>query len=162
MGFISKTTNIFWNILGSTYRPQSIRKNDTQNFCLLVYLQIYNDKSKFSFLVCCQVKSQHVLFKNPPFLREMLVSFFSSNIPLYIEKNPVVKPCKNLEMELKTYTPGQNSFSRKSNLKFCIIFNMVSITNAQGTAKIRLACSKVSLLMNYLMVMQKATNISFL
>ena len=35
----------------------------------------------------------------------MLVSFFSSNIPLYIEKNPVEKLCKVLEMELKTYTP---------------------------------------------------------
>ena len=35
----------------------------------------------------------------------MLVSFFSSTIPLYIEKNPVEKLCKVLEMELKTYTP---------------------------------------------------------
>ena len=35
----------------------------------------------------------------------MLVSFFSSNIPLYIEKNPVEKLCKVMEMELKTYTP---------------------------------------------------------
>ena len=35
----------------------------------------------------------------------MLVSFFSSNIPLYIGKNPVEKLCKVLEMELKTYTP---------------------------------------------------------
>ena len=35
----------------------------------------------------------------------MLVSLFSSNIPLYIEKNPVEKLCKVLEMELKTYTP---------------------------------------------------------
>ena len=35
----------------------------------------------------------------------MLVSFFSSNNPLYIGKNPVEKLCKVLEMELKTYTP---------------------------------------------------------
>ena len=33
----------------------------------------------------------------------MLVSFFSSNIPLYIGKNPVEKLCKVLEMELKMY-----------------------------------------------------------
>ena len=130
-------------------------------FVYLFICKFTTTKVNFRFYKqCSQVAT--CLFKNPPFLREMLVPFFSSNIPLYIEKNPVVKPCKNLEMELKTYTPGQNSFSRKSNLKFCIIFNMVSITNAQGTAKIRLACSKVSLLMNYLMVMQKATNISFL
>ena len=47
---ISKTTNSFWNILGSTYWLQSIRKNDTRNFCLFVYLWSYNDKSKFSLL----------------------------------------------------------------------------------------------------------------
>ena len=101
---ISKTANIFWNILGSTYWLQSIRKNDTRNFCLFVYFQSYNDKSKFSFLQTVQ-KAQHVLFTNEPFLRKILVSFFSSNIPLYIEKNPAEKLCKALEMELKTYTP---------------------------------------------------------
>ena len=30
---------------------------------------------------------------------------FPINIPLYIEKNPVEKLCKVLEMELKMYTP---------------------------------------------------------
>ena len=34
----------------------------------------------------------------------MLLSFFSSNIPLCIDKNPVEKLSKVLEMELKTYT----------------------------------------------------------
>ena len=48
---------------------------------------------------------QDVLFAKEPFLRKILVSFFSSNIPLYTEKNPVEKFCKVLEMELKTYTP---------------------------------------------------------
>ena len=43
----------------------------------------------------------------------------------------------------------QNSFSRKSNVKFCIIFNMISFTNAQGSVMIRLACSKFLLLINY-------------
>ena len=42
---------------------------------------------------------------NEPFLYKILVSFFSSNIPLYIEKNPAEKLCKALEMELKTYSP---------------------------------------------------------
>ena len=40
----------------------------------------------------------------------MLVWFFSSNIPLYIGKNPVEKLCKVLEMELKTYTPVSLKF----------------------------------------------------
>ena len=54
---------------------------------------------------------------NEPFFRKMLVSFISSNIPLYIEENPLEKLFKVLDIELKTYTPVvQNSFSRKSNL----------------------------------------------
>ena len=48
----------------------------------------------------------------------MLVSFFSSNIPLYIGKNPVEKLCKVLEMELKTYTPvGLKFVSEKIKFK---------------------------------------------
>ena len=35
----------------------------------------------------------------------MLLSFFSSNIPLCTGKNTVEKLCKILEMELKMYTP---------------------------------------------------------
>ena len=35
---------------------------------------------------------------------------------------------------------------RRSNLTFCIIFNMISFINAQGSVKIRLACSKPLLL----------------
>ena len=35
---------------------------------------------------------------------------------------------------------------RKSNLKFCIIFNMISFVNVQGSVKIRLPCSNVLLL----------------
>ena len=46
-------------------------------------------------------------------------------------------------MELKTAPHStQNLFSKKSNLKFCII-NLISFTNAQGSVKLRLACSKV-------------------
>ena len=40
----------------------------------------------------------------------MLVSFFSSNIPLYIGKNLVEKLRKVLEMELETYTPVRLKF----------------------------------------------------
>ena len=93
------------------------------------------------------VKPLHVLFENEPFLRKMLVLFFSSNIPLYIVENPVEKLCKFLEMKLQTYTPvGLKFVFGKSDLKFCIIFNMISFANAQGSVKIRLACSKALLL----------------
>ena len=48
----------------------------------------------------------------------MLVSFFSSSIPLYIGKNYVEKLCKVLEMELKTYTPvGLNFVFEKIKFK---------------------------------------------
>ena len=48
----------------------------------------------------------------------MLASFFSFNIPLYIEKNPVEKLCKVLEMEVKTYTPvGPKFVSEKIKFK---------------------------------------------
>ena len=53
-----------------------------------------------------------------------------------------------LETELKTYIPvGLKIVFEKIKLKkFCIKFNMISFVNDQGSAKIRLACSKVFLL----------------
>ena len=63
----------------------------------------------------------------------MLVSFFSSNIPLYIEKKSMEKLCEVVEMELKTYTPiGPKFVFEKIKLKFCIIFNMLTFVNVQG------------------------------
>ena len=44
-----------------------------------------------------------------------------------------------------TLQSAQNLCLRRSNLKFCIIFNMISFANAQGLVKIRLACSKALL-----------------
>ena len=41
----------------------------------------------------------------------------------------------------------QTLFSRRSNLMFCITFNIISL--AQGSVKIRLSCSKVLLLINF-------------
>ena len=49
----------------------------------------------------------------------MLVSFFSSNIPLYYEKNPLEKLFKVLEMELKMYTlVGPKFVFEKIKFKF--------------------------------------------
>ena len=53
--------------------------------CLFAKLQ--RQKEIFVFTNRAQyVKAQYVLFANKPFLRKMLVLFFCSNIPLYIEK----------------------------------------------------------------------------
>ena len=90
-GLISKTKNIFENILGPTYWLQSMRKNYTNNFCLLVYLRSYNNKSEV--FTISTAKPRHVLFANEPFLRKILLSFFSSNIHLYIEKKNARKSC---------------------------------------------------------------------
>ena len=52
---ISKTANIFWNILDSTYWLQSTKKKMyTRNFCLFAYFQSCNNKIKFLFLQTVQ------------------------------------------------------------------------------------------------------------
>ena len=103
-------SGIFW-VLPIDYSLYEKKKNNTRNFCLFVYLQSYNNKSKILVFTANAVKPQHVLFANEPFFREMLILFFGSNIPLCIEKNHMEKLCNVLEMERKT--SPQNSFPRK-------------------------------------------------
>ena len=66
---------------------------------------IYKVKTtKVNFRVykqCSQATTR--LICEESFLCKMLVSLFSSNIPLNIGKNPVEKLCDVLEMELKMY-----------------------------------------------------------
>ena len=51
-----------------------------------------------------------------------------------------------LEIELIMYTPvGLKFVFKKIRVK---VFNMISFANAQGSVEIRLACSKVLLLIN--------------
>ena len=102
--------------------------------CLFTKLQRHKKSFVFRNSV---VKIQRVLFGNEPFLRKMLESFFSSNIPLYIGKNPVEKLLRFWKWNLKrTPQSASNSFLRKSNFMFCIIFKMVSFVNARGSVKI--------------------------
>ena len=73
----------------------------------------------------------------------MLVSFLSSNIPQYIEENSV----------LKKYAPVyQKLVFEKIKFKVLHYIQHDLFVNAQGSVKIRLECSKVLLLINYLMV----------
>ena len=78
-------------------------------FVYLFICEVTTAKVIFRFYKQCS-QPQHVLFAKEPFLRKMLLSLFSSNIPLYIEKNPVGKSCKIQETELKTYTPVGSKF----------------------------------------------------
>ena len=110
------------------------------NFCLFVYLRSYNDKIIFKNSA---VKPQHVLFANKPFLRKMLVSFFSSNNSLYIGKNPVEKLCKVLEMEIKIYTPvSPKSVIKKIKFKALHYIQHDSIRQRPGLSKNQTSMSK--------------------
>ena len=131
-GSISKTANVIWNVL----EHNGLYQKTILWICLLLFFPKLNNKSKISFLQTL-----------------VLVLFFSFNIPLAIVtlKKILWKNYKILEMELTMYpTPqlAQSLFSGKSNLKFCFTFNMISFVNAQGLVKIKLACSKVLLLIN--------------
>ena len=60
-----------------------------------------------------------------------------------MEKTPWKNYVRFLKWILKhTPQPTYNSFLRKSNLEFYIIFNMISFVIAQASVTIRLACSK--------------------
>ena len=54
--------------------------------------------------------SRDVLLANESFLREILLSFFTYNFPLCIEKNSVKKLWKVLEMQLKMHTSVDPKF----------------------------------------------------
>ena len=118
--------------------------------CLLTKLQ----RQKWIFVLRnSAVKPQHVLFENEPFLHKMLVSFFSSNIPLYIGKNPVEKLCKVLEMELKTYTPvGLKFVSEKIKFKVLHYIQHDFIRQRPGLSKDQISMFK-SLVINYFILM---------
>ena len=64
-------------------------------------------------------------------IRKIPVSFFTFKIPLYIEKISWKNFVRFWKWNWKrTPQSARNSFSRKSNLKVCIIFNRISYANA--------------------------------
>ena len=149
-GSISKTANIFRNIFGSTYWLQSIQKNFTRNFGLFVYFQSYNGKGEFSFLQTAQLRRNTSYIQTSHFCVKCWYRFLALVLLYTLKKMPWKNYLRFWKWNLKrTPQSGQNSFPRKSNLKFCIIFGMISFANAYGSVKIRLACSKVLLLINY-------------
>ena len=87
----------------------------------------------------------------------MLVSFFSSNIPLYIGKNPVEKLCKVLEMELKIYTPvSLNSIFEKITFKVLHYIQHDFISQCPGLSKDQISMFK-SLVNNYFILKYRDT-----
>ena len=73
-------------------------------FLYLLICEVITIKAIFVF-ASSTFKPKHVLFATGPFFRKMLVSYFSTIIPLYIKNNPAEKWWKVLEMEFKTCTP---------------------------------------------------------
>ena len=63
------------------------------NFFYLFIYEVTTTKVDFAFRNSA-VKLQDVLFEEETFFFQMLISFFSSNIRLYIGKNLVEKLCK--------------------------------------------------------------------
>ena len=109
---------------------------------------IYEDKTRTVFRNSA-AKPQHVLFENEPFYRKMLVSYFSSNIPLYIGKNPVEKLYKLLEIEIKTYTPvGLKFVFEKIELKVLHFVQHDFIRQRPGLSKDQINMFK-TLVINY-------------
>ena len=78
-------------------------------FVYLFISKVTTKKVNFRFYKQCSQGAIRLLCEQA-ILSKMLLSFFSSNIPLYIEKTPVEKFCKVLEMELKTYNPVSPKF----------------------------------------------------
>ena len=99
-------------------------------FVYLFISKVTTKKVNFRFYKQCSQGAIHLICEQA-ILSKMLVSFFSSNIPLYIEKLPWKNFVRFWKWNLKRTTQSaQNSFSKKSNLKFCIIFNMILFANA--------------------------------
>ena len=66
---------------------------------------------------------QYTLFGNSSDLRKMLMSFFSSNIPLYVEKNTMGKSYKVLETKLKMYNAVSSNFDFEK-IKFKVLHHI--------------------------------------
>ena len=148
-----KLRNINYFVLWVLPGLQSIRKNNTRKFCLFVYLQCYNNKSKFSFSQTVQSSCNTSYLRTNHFCTKCQYRFLAAIFLFTLKKIPWKNYVRFWKWNIKcTPQSAQNLFSRKSNLRFCIIFNMISFANAQGSVKIRSAWSKVLLLINYLMV----------
>ena len=80
----------------------------------------------------------------------MLIFYFSSNIPLYIETNPMEKFCMILEMELKMYTPvSPRIFFTKIRFKFLHYIQHDFICQCLGLSKDQASMFKCFVNFNY-------------
>ena len=124
--------------------------------CLFTKLQ----QQKYIFIFRNNaIKLQHVLFENEPFLRKMLTSFFSSNIPLCNGKNLVEKLSKVLKMELKTYTlAGLKFVFEKIRFKVLHYIQHGFIPQRPGLSKDQISMFRF-LVINYFILTQISSHV---
>ena len=120
---------------------------------IFVYLFIYEvttAKKLFFFLQCSQIAIRLIC-------KRVIFAYFSSNIPLYIAKNPVEKLCKALEMKLKTYTSVGLKFVFEK-IKFKVLHYIQLNFNRQrpGLSKVQTSMFK-SLVINYFILNYRHT-----
>ena len=130
LGSISKTENIFWNILGSTNWIQSIRKKNIRNFCLFVYFQSYNDRTKYSFFQTVQSRRNKSYLWTSHFCIKCWYHFLALIFLFTLEKISWKSYLRFWKWNLKCTSQFVHHISRKSDLMFCIIFNMILFANA--------------------------------
>ena len=91
----------------------------------------YNDKSKFFFLQIVQWRRNTPYLRTVRFCVKCWYSFLTLIFLYTLKKIPWKNYVKFWKWNWKCITQSaKNSFSRKSNLNFCIIFNMISLANA--------------------------------
>ena len=130
---------------------------------MLLYYLSFSPKEKpivfvFSFLSCFWLVNKTLqqltipsvcCYLRPPFLKNYRA--FYIKFDFCFEKHLLLKHFKNnFKIFWKYFLIVIVLYIlRKSLCKFCIIFNIISFANAQGSVKTRLLCSKVFLLLNY-------------
>ena len=131
---ISKTAITFLNILDSTIDYSLQKKMYTRNFCLFAYFQSCNNKIKFLLIQTLQSSGKMSYLHKSFCTKRWWYPILFYPIPLHIEKALWKNYVRFWKMELIVYThiSPKFIFKRKSNLKFCIIFNMISFTNMIG------------------------------
>ena len=83
-------------------------------FVYMFICEVTTTKLDFHFYKHCNQTATRLICQRVIFAQNASI-VFSFNIPLYIEKNPLNKLCKVLEMELKT-TPSTKSSFRENQI----------------------------------------------
>ena len=150
LGFHFQNQKHFLKYFGPYLLTTVYTKKQYQKFLFIcLYMRLQRQK-KFFFLQCSQIAIRLIC-------KRVIFAYFSSNIPLYIAKNPVEKLCKALEMKLKTYTSVGLKFVFEK-IKFKVLHYIQLNFNRQrpGLSKVQTSMFK-SLVINYFILNYRHT-----